>query len=150
MFTPRQFSSAMDGTAFLHYKDPTEKDGEGSTTFPPTRSPIVVTTTTTTDSPIVTKTGWFQPTLSPSRVPTKHPVTFEPTGLGETRHPTQFPTPNPTKEPTPNPSGLPTKEPTKEPTKLPTKEPTRNPTKFPTPNPSKGPTKEPTKDVSLI
>ena len=98
VFNPRQYAGT--DTEFIHYKDPTEQDGYGETTFPPTRKPIEQYTGGNTESP----------TAHPTRFPTQLPVTLEPTEFGETRHPT------------PEPTKLPTKFPTKEPTKFPTRE----------------------------
>lgn len=55
-FTPREYTGT--GTAFVHYKNATEKDADGETTFPPSKSPITQQ-----------YTGWFSPTDSPSRMP---------------------------------------------------------------------------------
>ena len=123
-FKPRQFTST--GTAFIHYKSPEEKDADGETTFPPTKSPTMQFN------------GWFSPTESPSRVPTKYPATLDPSNVGEvTWHPSKKPTSNPSHQPTSNPSRFPTKEPSREPTKIPTKV-SSGPSELPTREPSKG------------
>lgn len=97
-FNPRVY--AGDDTEFLHYKDPKEQDEGGTTTFPPTRKPIQQNSGGNTE----------KPTALPTKYPTQLPVTLEPTGFGETRHPTKLPTRHPTKLPTRNPSRFPTRE----------------------------------------
>ncbi len=103
-FNPRVYTG--EDTEFLHYKDPTEQDEDGTTTFPPTRSP--------TGQPIQQNTnigpGTAKPTEHPTRFPTSLPVTLEPTRFGETRHPTKEPTRFPTKFPTREPTKFPTRE----------------------------------------
>lgn len=97
-FNPRVYAGG--DTEFLHYKDPKEQDEDGTTTFPPTRKPIQQNSGGDTE----------RPTALPTKYPTQLPVTLEPTGFGETRHPTKLPTRHPTKLPTRNPSRFPTRE----------------------------------------
>ena len=134
---PRRFTGT--GTVFLHFKDATEKDGEGSTTFPPTRSPLKMfsgwfePTGAPTDAPTdERRRGWFEPTDAPTDAPTEGAVGwFDPTGA-----------------PTRGPTRLPTRPPTRGPTREPTRGPTRGPTREPTRGPMRGPTREPTRGVS--
>ena len=98
-FNPRQYSG--EDTEFLHYKDPTEQDKDGTTTFPPTNKPIQQNTWDVNAG---------KPSADPTEFPTSFPVTLEPTKEGETRHPTREPTRRPTKLPTREPTKFPTKE----------------------------------------
>ena len=113
-FNPRQY--AGDDTEFLHYKDPTEQDEGGTTTFPPTRKPIQLNSGGNTENPtplptrLTTQLPVTSTTRLPTRLPTQLPVTLEPTEFGETRHPTKLPTRFPTKLPTREPSKFPTRE----------------------------------------
>ncbi len=109
-FKPRQYTGT--GTEFIHYKNATEQDAAGETTFPPSKSPIAQ------------YTGWFSPTESPSRVPTKYPAA-DPTG--DVSQPTTAPTRKLMKYPTMSPShksNWPTRLPSRHPSMVPTHEPT--------------------------
>lgn len=130
-FNPRQYTAT--GTAFIHYKNATEKDADGETTFPPSKSPIAQ------------YSGWFSPTESPSRAPTKYPVTIDTDGRSS--HPIIDSTPDPSRKPVLNPSTYyPTKEPSNKPSKMPTKEPSSDPSNLP----SRNPTREPSRGVSVM
>ena len=126
-FHPRQFkTTAGTGTEYIHYKNSKEKDGYGDSTFPPTTvdfegyptySPV-----SDTFAPIEAMYGWFQPTVTPSAVPTTSKgvdatvdeLFPEDEDEDETKHPTKTPTKRPMKDPTPEPTKLPTKDPTPE------------------------------------
>jgi hypothetical protein len=127
-FHPRQFkTTAGTGTEYIHYKNSKEKDGYGDSTFPPTTvdfegyptySPV-----SDTFAPIEAMYGWFQPTVTPSAVPTTSKgvdatvdelFPDEDEDEDETKHPTKTPTKRPMKDPTPEPTKLPTKDPTPE------------------------------------
>jgi hypothetical protein len=123
-FHPRQFKAvAGTGTEYIHYKHSKEKDGYGDSTFPPTPtgfdgyptySPI-----SETFAPIEAMYGWFQPTVTPSALPTKGvdatiDELFPEEDEDATKRPTKTPTKRPDKDPTPEPTKLPTKDPTPE------------------------------------
>lgn len=126
-FMPREYVGT--GTAFIHFKNATEQDAEGETTFPPSKSPMAQ------------YSGWFTPTEYPSRVPTKYPATLK---VDDTHHPSEKLTPDPSRKSTQNPNSFSANVPSLKPSKMPTKGPTKRPSRKPT----GGPTKEPTRGVS--
>lgn len=105
---PRQYTGS--DTEFIHYKNVTEKDGYGSTTFPPTESP----------TQMQLMSGGELPTLIPTEgyggAWTREPVN---------RFPTKFYDDDDDVEETHKPSKKPSKEPTHEPTKEPTSRPSK-------------------------
>ena len=117
---PRQYTGP--DTEFLHYKNVTEKDGYGSSTFPPTDAP--------------TKLRMFFGGETP--VPTPMPSdayggawTAEPSSRSPTKFQTEIRDDDDDYEDDDEDTKRPTKKPTKKPTKRPSKEPTSEPTNEP-------------------
>jgi hypothetical protein len=120
---PRQYM-ALD-TEFIHWKNVSEQDAYGSTTFPPTESPTQMQMLYGGERPTPHPTEAYGGEWSrepSSRSPTKLPETsfrddddYEYEDDDGTRRPTKKPTQKPTRDPTREPTNEPTKEPTREP-----------------------------------
>lgn len=132
---PRQYTGG--DTEYIHYKNVTEKDGSGHTTFPPSQSPTMMTmmlggSERPTPYPSMNGGSW---TREPSsRSPTKLPETTFRDDDDEYEYEYEY-----------DDDDERTKRPTKKPTKKLTREPTLEPTEEPTPDPSPKPSKKPTK-----
>jgi hypothetical protein len=137
---PRQYTGG--DTEYIHYKNVSEKDGYGHTTFPPSQSPTMLT--------MMLGGGTDKPTPYPSNGGewTREPSSRSPTKLPETTvrddddddyeyeyDDDEEKTKRPTKKPSRKPTRDPTLEPTLEPTPDPSPKPSRRPTKLPTREP---------------